>query len=747
MTQLFVTWPLHRRLESTLRRQSHSILPVVWRFAIIFSFVFGISVTMTGSSASATTVNAVTTCTLYTPTHNGVDNRLRSRLIAGITNIDNKLVDEAINDFKHVIDNTDGDHLLDYIARNNLVCAYLLQASLAAKGDNLGLSSYSCTYSVLDAMDIRSSMQLQELDEFVDPPNIPNCDGLDIGLETLGFPYPIQVFFSLYAESQIDRVTVNNLHYLLRKEGNEYPPLILDLVKGNPAIERRVPTHGIYCYVINYSGGLLADLEKGALHIPQAEEEEYILRPFDLGKMGTAWRFHEKTKTFELIFADKMEFPEIAKTITITTNDGEEKAEFTLNQFNRVGTAEIDVANTRDIAVTINIKTTFSNGDTTEIEGTDILRAVDVGQIYVIDEFGEKPYLRETTCDDYINAENSLYGTGFGVNSIDETNSASGLITSWSGDRWTFEGLEGEVVEITISSDDMDIVLELYGQRDKLIKPRNVRNNIQSKTYVYTLPSSTRYSIITKGRHYAGRDIETGAYSLDLEKERPTSTIQYGDRITGYIDGESVEQRKFEGDEGDSVVITMHSDEIDTKLELYDAAGRSLGIKTHCHQGTTIISRIYVPYLPAKDDYLIHSKQYGIWSSGSYNLTLNRESRNSTTIIYGTVPDRTADCDGDIFVFERNAGASVDITMDTKDMYVSSWDLSAPDANELYTHLGLYTPSGILIDSGIYNHELGEFKITLGSLPKTQTGQYYIAAKSGYNDAGSPYTLLLRNGN
>ena len=108
--------------------------------------------------ARAVNANATTyICTIYIPSDLGVDNQHRSHLMEGIEKLLGGSEDEAIDAFLDVINDTDKDDIQNYIARNNLVCAYLRKA-------NVSVANADACYYISEAMHERSALISSEIE-------------------------------------------------------------------------------------------------------------------------------------------------------------------------------------------------------------------------------------------------------------------------------------------------------------------------------------------------------------------------------------------------------------------------------------------------------------------------------------------------------------------------------------------------------------------------------------------------------
>jgi hypothetical protein len=225
-------------------------------------------------------------------------------------------------------------------------------------------------------------------------------------------------------------------------------------------------------------------------------------------------------------------------------------------------------------------------------------------------------------------------------------------------ETWTFEGLAGDVVTITLVADSrssLDPVVNLYTlegyeNADAPIASNDDSSNpalnvFDSEIEAFALPEDGTYVIEAKGFGSIG-----GAYILTLALADAQSTpqdaasdggvIAYGDTVTGSLSDDTPEQLwMFEGLAGDIVTITMiaeDSNALDPRLYLFaegrtstfdelaendDAEDSSIGRRN---------AQIVAFELPADGNYIIEATRFGS-GAGRYTLTLESAAGGKNT--------------------------------------------------------------------------------------------------------------------
>lgn len=191
------------------------------------------------------------------------------------------------------------------------------------------------------------------------------------------------------------------------------------------------------------------------------------------------------------------------------------------------------------------------------------------------------------------------------------------------GDRYTVQGQAGERWEVRMNSEEFDTYLVLQNDQGELIAENDDgddRNSILSTV----LPQSGTYTILAT----AYGDGATGNYTLTAEQvdlqEKPLLNT------TGQLDSQSEtimsryfrqgEAYTFSGQAGQSVLITLDSNDFDTYLILQNDRGETLAEDDDSgEEGSNSALRFT---LPETGVYRVLVTPFNEGYSGSYHLTV-----------------------------------------------------------------------------------------------------------------------------
>lgn len=211
--------------------------------------------------------------------------------------------------------------------------------------------------------------------------------------------------------------------------------------------------------------------------------------------------------------------------------------------------------------------------------------------------------------------------------------------------EYSFEGQQGELVTITLTSSDFDAYLTLQladGPGGELIDDDDSAGNLNARIEDFELPATGTY-LIRAGSYGGGA---AGSYNLTLESAsgqvqttatpQPDTTpiaqngdlLAYGANIDGTLtEGATSATYTFEGQAGDRVTITLTSPDFDAYLRLSPRGGAAL-IEDDDSAGN-LNARIQDFDLPSAGVYIIEvSSLSGV--IGEYSLTLEGESSGVT---------------------------------------------------------------------------------------------------------------------
>jgi hypothetical protein len=197
------------------------------------------------------------------------------------------------------------------------------------------------------------------------------------------------------------------------------------------------------------------------------------------------------------------------------------------------------------------------------------------------------------------------------------------LPAPWSRHEWTFEGEEGQVVNVAMDAADgvLDCYLELYGP-DGVFLTDDDDSGVEYGALIeyYALPVEGTYRVVARGGAFGA----TGAYVLTLTQTEMVvqSTLAYSDTVQATLEPGTRHHWLFEGQEGDVVSISMAAvgGDMDTYLELFAPDG--VRVATDDDGGGGSNATIVVFELPLSGTYRIIARGHSDEDVGEYELAL-----------------------------------------------------------------------------------------------------------------------------
>lgn len=194
------------------------------------------------------------------------------------------------------------------------------------------------------------------------------------------------------------------------------------------------------------------------------------------------------------------------------------------------------------------------------------------------------------------------------------------LPAPWSRYEWTFEGWEGEVVNVAMRAADdvLDCYLELYGPEGVFLTDDDDSGaRYDALIEYYALPADGVYSVVTRGGEFG----VTGVYTLTLELTEMVvqDTLAYGDSVHATLEPDARHHWLFDGEVGDMVDISMRGG-LDAYLELFAPDGVRVAVDDDGGGGSD--AAIAAFELPLSGTYRIIARGHDDEDVGEYELTL-----------------------------------------------------------------------------------------------------------------------------
>lgn len=187
----------------------------------------------------------------------------------------------------------------------------------------------------------------------------------------------------------------------------------------------------------------------------------------------------------------------------------------------------------------------------------------------------------------------------------------------------TFEGRAGQRIRITMNSNQIDPYLLLYGPNQNFLGENDDNGNSRNAQLELTLPTNGTYFIFANS--YGAS--EQGQYELvvnDLDRSISNYLLNESgilntqdDRLT---DNSLYDSYSFNGQQGQTVTITLNSDDFDTYLLLIDEQGNKIAENDDMAQNTSN-SAIDIT-LPYTGKYQVIVNAYDQTGQGRYQMNV-----------------------------------------------------------------------------------------------------------------------------
>lgn len=296
-------------------------------------------------------------------------------------------------------------------------------------------------------------------------------------------------------------------------------------------------------------------------------------------------------------------------------------------------------------------------------------------------------------------------------------------LSDTAGDRYTFEGTEGDIVTIRMEG-NFDTFLELYDASETMLtSDDDSAGDLNSLIDSFVLPADGVYTIVARPLS----SMASGEYTLslsafDMSSLRSPGPIAIGETVMAELNGITGDIWTFVGSEGDAIQIEMEA-KFDNYLELFDEDNSQL-ITDDDSAGSGNARIVYT--LPADGTYSILARSYSSGVKGIYTLTLSTLTiANRGALTYGdVVRTETVNALGDHWTFMGEEGDVISIAMfadfDTELLLIDAEGTQLAQDTEYIS----------------YNSSL----IDAFTLPAD--GMYTIVAK-GYGGTMGPYVLTV----
>lgn len=501
------------------------------------------------------------------------------------------------------------------------------------------------------------------------------------------------VLFALKAQSAVRRAFFDSPEGLESFINDSIPDCLL---LEEPTIEEPVDwplsEPGIFCYNIvqlwraDANPIPTTERDKGkVIHLMRGDH--YIFGEIEDSPLGDIYGFQEIARTNEIVIVEQLELSTSGTSKRVEVTDWEKTTTYGtlfVDDETRTDSMEIDLprGDQLEVEVTVTVTRTMSGGTrvvSDTIRGRDILRPYDVSQMYIIDERAGEAKLEEANCYDFVEpliSEEAVIPAEPGVRIVSGNSPIPGIVASRSGERTVFGGKKGEVVRITMHSDEIDSMLTLMSGQWRIIGSNDDYGSNLDARVVAILEEDGPYSIIAQS-YNSGENLDAGRYRLTIEKlgQVPadevgrTSLLNLGATKYGEITDSMGDRFIFYAEEGEKVNVHLFDEGgLKPVLKLYSPDNKLISIdRNGCCLSGIRYSSIQISHIPVTGSYSI-VVQGSDSSTGQYSLGLDSVPTiayfRPHSIEYGdTLSGEITTNSGEQWIFDGRAGDNIQIFM------------------------------------------------------------------------------------
>ncbi|TVR20007.1 MAG: hypothetical protein EA396_11410 [Anaerolineaceae bacterium] len=286
---------------------------------------------------------------------------------------------------------------------------------------------------------------------------------------------------------------------------------------------------------------------------------------------------------------------------------------------------------------------------------------------------------------------------------------------------YRLEGAAGDVVVITLRSNDFDAYLEMFDSSGELVTfDDDSAGGLDSRIGPYALPADDVYTVrVNSYGNVIRGDAGVGLFTLEVE------SIELGELIAGETINDVLSPRdnfaayRLTGEAGQIIIIDFETDDMSVYASL---AGN--GLEIFAYPGET--DMLGPATLPADGDYVLMISTFGAQYDIEYTITLRDVAAQS--IAYDTPTTSNFDESPiNVFTFAAQAGDMVNVRVDSGGAVDTTLVLNAPGG----WRVAFDDMSGPGFDPELYNIYLPE------------DGDYTLVVATNITGDNADYTLLI----
>lgn len=297
-----------------------------------------------------------------------------------------------------------------------------------------------------------------------------------------------------------------------------------------------------------------------------------------------------------------------------------------------------------------------------------------------------------------------------------------GEVQSGASSGWTFIGVEGERIDISVRplQEDLDVTVDVYdAEGTSILSSGPVDDSFGTETILgLALPDSAQYTVVVSGFAQA-----SGPFELAIAEAgalTSATSIATGDTISGSLELDAQDDYLYESTTQEPITVIVDPDgELDIVLEVIDGDGAII------YQEDRSYGQEQLSFTPDENEgYILRVRGFA-GAGGEYTINLvagGVGSTGSTLVVSDSLdPD---DQDGDDYPFALDQGEVVRAIVDPEgefDVVVEVWNDDSDTIEES-------------IDASFGREEVN---FTAG-----QAGNFYFKVL-GFEGQGGSYTITL----
>lgn len=306
--------------------------------------------------------------------------------------------------------------------------------------------------------------------------------------------------------------------------------------------------------------------------------------------------------------------------------------------------------------------------------------------------------------------------------SLEYGQTVEGSIAPGGNTSWTFIGVEGERIDLTVRplDENLDVTVDIRDNQDNSILPAGpVDESFGAETIRgLSLPASAQYTVVVSGFEQA-----SGPFELAIAEAGALTSAQsiaLGDTLNGTLELDEQDDYLFNSSTQEPVtVVLIPEGDLDVVLEVLDGEGAII------YQEDRSYGQEQLSFTPTEgSDYILRVRGYaGAAGEYSINFVAGGVGSTGTTLIVSDSLDE-GDDEGDDYPFAVDQGEVARAIVDPDgefDVVVEVWN----------------DDTDVLVESFDESFGREEVNFTAG-----ETGNYYFKVL-GFEGQGGSYTITL----